>query len=73
METGTVIERKKMVDSKDKTSLRKQCKLLSISRGSYYFKAKGESDKNLEIMQLMDKHHLKHPYNSFCMGVFLNF
>lgn len=62
METGTVIERKKMVDSNGKTSIRKQCKLLSINRGSSYFKAKGENDKNLKIMRLMDEHHLKHPY-----------
>jgi len=43
-------------------SIRKQCDLLSISRGSYYFKPKKESSKNLTIMQLMDAHHLKHPY-----------
>ena len=62
METGTLIERKKLVCSEEKISVRKQCKLLSISRGSYYFKPKGESCKNLEIMRLIDKHHLQHPY-----------
>jgi len=62
METGTVVERKKMVDIKEKSSIRKQCELLSISRGSYYFKPKGECAENLEIMRLMDEHHLQHPY-----------
>ena len=62
MQTGTVDERKKMVDIKKKTSIRKQCELLSISRGSYYFKPKGESSENLELMRLMDEHHLQHPY-----------
>jgi len=51
-----------MVKSMKNISIRKQCNLLSISRGSYYFKPKSESTENLIIMQLMDAHHLKHPY-----------
>ena len=43
-------------------SVRKQCNLLSVSRGSLYFKPKGENKENLKIMRLMDSHHLKHPY-----------
>ena len=62
METGTISERKNWVSLKEKLSIRKQCDLLSISRGSYYFKPKGESRKNLEIMRLIDEHHLVHPY-----------
>ena len=51
-----------MVNLKTNISIRKQCSLLSISRGSYYFKPKSESAENLTIMELMDAHHLKHPY-----------
>lgn len=48
---------------KDKTlSKRKQCDLLSINRSTLYVKPKGESEKNLQLMQLIDKHHIRHPY-----------
>ena len=33
-----------MVDKKDQLSIRKQCKLLEISRSSLYFKLNGEMD-----------------------------
>ncbi len=62
METGRIKTRKQMVDRLAKPSIRKQCKLLSISQGNLYIKSKGESEKNLEYMRLMDEHHLKHPY-----------
>lgn len=42
-------------------SIQKQCKILSLSRTAHYYKPKGESDENLEIMQRIDKEHLKHP------------
>lgn len=54
---------RKTLISKDKTlSKRKQCDLLSINRSSLYVKPKGESEKNLHLMQLIDKHHIRHPY-----------
>ncbi|MCH2046472.1 MAG: IS3 family transposase [Saprospiraceae bacterium] len=43
-------------------SIRRQCKILKISRSSYYYQAKEESALNLELMRLMDEHYLKHPY-----------
>jgi putative transposase len=43
-------------------SIKQQCELLGISRSSYYFKPKGESKLNLELMRLMDEHYLEHPY-----------
>ena len=45
-----------------KLSIRKQCKVLNISRSSYYYESKTESSLNLELMRLMDEHYLKHPY-----------
>lgn len=62
MSNRTVMERKEIIKPSAEMSVRKQCKLLSVSRGSFYFKPKGESDKDLEIVRLMDEHHLQHPY-----------
>lgn len=44
-----------------KISQNKQCDLLSISCSSLYYKPLGESKLNLELMELMDKIHLKYP------------
>jgi len=43
-------------------SLRRQCELLELPRSSYYFKPSPESSENLELMQLMDRIHLKRPF-----------
>jgi len=50
-----------MVNRKVPLSIRCQCKLVSISRGSFYYKPPGESEENLRIMRLMDEHYLEHP------------
>lgn len=51
-----------MIVKESKLSQRKQCKLLSISRSSLYIKPKGESEQNIHLIELIDQHHLKHPY-----------
>ena len=43
-------------------SLVKQCKLLQIHRSGLYYKPKGESELNLELMRLMDQHYLEYPF-----------
>ena len=48
--------------SHSKISLTKQCEYLDLCRSSYYTTHKGESALNLELMDKMDKHYLKHPY-----------
>ncbi len=45
-----------------KMSIVKQCKTLNIHRSGVYFKPKGESELNLELMRLMDEHYLHHPF-----------
>ena len=55
------MKRKEMIDKSDRVSLRKQCELLSISRSSLYVQAKGESQINLQIMEMIDGHHLERP------------
>ena len=51
-----------MVQSGEKApSLRKQCALLGISRGSYYYQPQFESVENMAIMRRLDQLHLKYP------------
>ena len=51
----------KCVTEKEPLSIRQQCSLLEIQRGSLYYKPTGEKQENLDIMRMMDEHHLIHP------------
>jgi putative transposase len=62
MEIGSLDSRRELVVKTNKISIRKQCSMLSVSRGSYYIQPKGESEINLELMKRIDKHNLEHPY-----------
>lgn len=42
-------------------SVRKQCDVLSIPRSSLYYQPIPEKPENIKMMQIMDKHLLKHP------------
>ena len=50
-----------MVNKKHQLSIRKQCKLLKISRSNLYFKPNGETDLNLDIMKEIDRINMKYP------------
>jgi putative transposase len=43
-------------------SLSRQCRLLSISRSSFYYAPKGESAENLALMRRIDELFLKYPF-----------
>lgn len=43
-------------------SVGKQCALLSISRSSFYYEPKGETDMNLGLMRKVDKQFLETPF-----------
>ncbi|WP_313351264.1 hypothetical protein [Paracoccus sp. (in: a-proteobacteria)] len=43
-------------------SIRAQCRLLSISRSSFYREPAGETDQNLGLMQLIDRQFLDTPF-----------
>jgi len=45
-----------------KLTLNRQCELLGINKSSLYYKPKGESEANLELMKVIDKLHTKLPY-----------
>ncbi len=44
-------------------SLSRQCRLVSISRSSFYYEPKGESEANLALMERIDKLFLKYPFH----------
>ncbi len=52
-----------MVESKDPSlSIGKQCRLLSISRSSFYDQPKGETAMNLMLMRRIDEQFLETPF-----------
>ncbi len=56
-------ERKRMI-SRDHPDLRlsHQCRLLLISRSSFYYMPKGEKPENLALMRRIDELFLKYPF-----------
>jgi putative transposase len=58
-------ERERMIDSRDKLSMVKQCKLLCISRNYFYYLPKGESNESLEMMLLLDQQYLLTPFYGY--------
>jgi len=58
-----LLDKRKMVSKADtEICLRRQCELLEIHRSGIYYRPKGESDLNLELMRLMDEHYQDHPF-----------
>lgn len=43
-------------------SIRRQCELVGLNRGSYYYQAARESPLNLELMRKIDEQYLKTPF-----------
>lgn len=55
--------RKNMIENNcSKLSISKQCDLLSINRSTYYYQAKGLTQRDLEIMSTIDEIYTEHPY-----------
>jgi putative transposase len=50
-----------LIDANEPISISEQCRILNVSRSSYYYKEKGESEKNLEIMNRIDELFLDNP------------
>ena len=48
-------------DSKE-LSISRQCSLLGLSRSVYYYKVKGETEENLNIMELIDRQYTETPF-----------
>jgi putative transposase len=45
-----------------KLSITRQCRILSISRSSFYYAAKGEREVNLALMRRLDELFMKYPF-----------
>ncbi len=43
-------------------SVRRQCDLLGLSRGSWRYKSMGESEENLQLMRLLDEQYTRTPF-----------
>ena len=57
------VERKAMiVPAHPDLSVSRQCRLLSISRSSFYYAPRGESPENLALMRRIDELFLKYPF-----------
>ena len=55
--------RLELVDpNNSRLSIVKQCSLLGVSRSSYYFQGKGESEKNLRLMRVIDETFMDYPW-----------
>jgi len=69
-----LIKERRVMIRKDHSSLSivKQSKLLQIHRSGLYYKSKGESTLNLELMQLMDEYYTHHCFKGAnCMHTWL--
>ena len=52
-----------MIDNSCKNpSIAKQCDLLSVNKSTYYYKQRGLSEQDLEIMKVIDEIYTEHPY-----------
>ena len=59
----SVERRREMVGrERHKLSLSRRCRLLGISRGSLYYRPRGESPENLTLMRRIDEQYLKTPW-----------
>ncbi|WP_421864797.1 IS3 family transposase [Motiliproteus sp.] len=59
---GGIAERKTMIDRTHKLPITQQAKLLSISRGSVYYKPKPLSSETQGLMNRIDRLHLELPF-----------
>ena len=56
-------ERKAIIQrDQPELSLSHQCRLLSISRSSFYYAPRGESPESLALMRRIDELFMKHPF-----------
>lgn len=56
-------QRRAMVDrSESSLSISEQCRLLSLHRSGLYYQPCGETEENLQVMQLVDKYFMDWPF-----------
>ena len=65
-------DRLQMVNREEKLSIRCQCDLVSVTRGSFYYQPLGETEENLKVMRLMDEHYLRRPAEGVPLWLIMN-
>ena len=59
----TPAQRRELVDRRHRDlSIVRQCQLLSVSRSSLYYRAKGTSQQDLSLMRELDRQYLETPF-----------
>jgi putative transposase len=59
----TIEQKRKAIEpGHKKITICRQCELLELNRGSLYYKEKGESEYNEQLMKLIDKQYVKTPF-----------
>jgi len=51
-----------MIDRDHSLPITRQCRILNLSRSGIYYAPVPVSDRDMELMRIMDKAHLDHPY-----------
>ena len=55
--------RKSMIDRNcDNLSIARQCDLLLVNKSTFYYKQRGLTERDLEIMKIIDEVYTEHPY-----------
>jgi putative transposase len=57
-----------MIDRKHEVSIKRQAKLVGISRGTVHYQPRRMSAADLALMRRIEELHLEHPSHG-CMGV----
>ena len=59
----SVEEKRGLIDAADEQiSLSRQCELVGLARGSHYYRARGQSSFNLELMRRLDEQYTRCPF-----------
>ena len=59
----SVEQKRRLIEPEyEQISIRRQCELVGLNRGSYYYQAASESALNLELMRKIDEQYMKTPF-----------
>lgn len=59
----TAAERRALVEPNNaRLSARRQCELLGVSRGAYYYRSAPVGPEDLKLMRMMDEEYTRHPF-----------
>jgi putative transposase len=60
---GTLSQKRQAIAiDEPRLSVRRQCDLLGLSRGSWQYRPVGESEENLQLMRLLDEQYTRTPF-----------